>query len=215
MSMLVDQLLRSPRARVYLDEMTERMSREETARRQFRETMNEDTRAEFINGEVYVHSPARYIHNRTAERVYRLLDAATSRRGLGVVGHEKYLVALTRNDVEPDVCYWSREKSDAFTADQMLFPAPDLVVEVLSNSTAALDRGVKFDDYAAHGVREYWIVDADARVIEQHVLCGDAYELRLKSSDGTLACQAIPGLNFNVMAIFDDTENHRAVDAFR
>ncbi len=42
---------------------------------------------------------------------------------------------------------------------QSKFPAPDLIVEVLSESTEANDRGIKFEDYAAHGVVEYWIVD--------------------------------------------------------
>ncbi|GAB2598351.1 Uma2 family endonuclease [Spirosoma areae] len=41
----------------------------------------------------------------------------------------------------------------------MKLPAPDLVIEVLSKSTARRDRGVKFTDYAANGIAEYWIVN--------------------------------------------------------
>ena len=44
--------------------------------------------------------------------------------------------------------------------------APDLVIEVLSSSTADLDRGYKQYLYAAHGVREYWLVDPDAEQVE-------------------------------------------------
>lgn len=41
----------------------------------------------------------------------------------------------------------------------MVHPAPDFTVEVLSKSTASKDKGVKLEDYAAHGVRGYWIID--------------------------------------------------------
>jgi Uma2 family endonuclease len=48
----------------------------------------------------------------------------------------------------PDICYFAEPKSRAFTPDQVRFPAPEMVVEVLSESTEAIDRGVKFEDYA-------------------------------------------------------------------
>ena len=44
--------------------------------------------------------------------------------------------------------------------------APDLVVEILSPSTAHRDRGIKLDSYARHGVRQYWIVDPDEDVAD-------------------------------------------------
>ena len=40
------------------------------------------------------------------------------------------------------------------------------MIEVLSPSTAKRDRGVKFDVYERHGVREYWLIDLDAQFIE-------------------------------------------------
>src|SRR5690606_37641379 len=95
----------------------EHLQREERLRARFREEMDEDTRAEFLNGEVFVHSPAKFKHNRIAQRAYKLLDSFVAPRHLGIVGHEKHLVALTRNDVEPDVVYWRAEKSAAFTDD--------------------------------------------------------------------------------------------------
>jgi Uma2 family endonuclease len=88
-----------------------------------------------------------------------------------------------------------------------------LVVEVLSESTERIDRGTKFEDYAAHGVTEYWIVDADRRVLEQYVLRGDAYELAIKTGDGTVRCVAIPGAEFPVRALFDDPAHETAIAA--
>ena len=61
----------------------------------------------------------------------------------------------------------------------MQFPPPDLVVEVLSESTEKRDRGVKFEDFAAHGVGEYWMIDADKETLEQYLPGADGFELRL------------------------------------
>ena len=93
----------------------------------------------------------------------------------------------------------------------MKFPAPDLIAEILSESTEAVDRGIKFDDYAAHGVREYWIVDPDAELIEQYVLDGDVYTLRLKMNSGTLDSRIVPGFETPVRAVFDEQENLTAL----
>ena len=96
---------------------------------------------------------------------------------------------------------------------QFRFPAPDLAVEILSDSTEAIDRGVKFEDYAAHGVSEYWLVDPTAQVVEQYGLEGEAYALLFKMSDGVLRSRAIAGLALPVRAIFDDGENAAALRA--
>ena len=54
--------------------------------------------------------------------------------------------------------------------DKGVFGAPDLVVEVLSPSTAGYDRRHKKEVYEKHGVREYWIVNPADRSVEQHIL---------------------------------------------
>jgi Uma2 family endonuclease len=92
---------------------------------------------------------------------------------LGHVGQEKVLITLTRNDYEPDIVYFGPQKAQSLTPDQVKFPAPDFAVEVLSTSMESNDRGIKFLDYAAHGVAEYWLVDPQAKIIEQYVLKGE------------------------------------------
>ena len=91
----------------------------------------------------------------------------------------------------------------------MRFPAPDLVVEVISESTEQNDRGVKFDDDAAHGVAEYWIIDPDAETLEQYLLPegGDIYRLAIKAMTGKVRSAAIPGFEIPVRAIFDPEAN--------
>lgn len=177
--------------------------------------MHEDLHAEFLNGQVVRAAPSSFSHNAISERILLVLDAYVSSRKIGIVGSFSYLVELSRNDVEPDVLFWRREKASSFTRDQLLFPPPDLAVEVLSESTEHIDRGTKFEDYAVHGVMEYWIVDPENRVLEQYVLKGDSYELRQKSGNGTVRCIAIEGGEFPIEAFFDDEANQKALAAIR
>jgi Uma2 family endonuclease len=124
------------------------------------------------------------------------------------------MISLTRNDYEPDVCFFSQAKAQHFVADQMRFPAPDFVVEVLSDSTEENDRGIKFDDYAAHGVVEYWIVDPGAETLEQYALQANGrYELSIKAMTGEVRSSAVPGFTIPVRAIFDEQEQRAALRA--
>lgn len=78
---------------------------------------------------------------------------------------------------------------------------------MLSPGTEKNDRGVKFRDYAAHGVREYWLVDPEAEVVEQYELAAEAYTLRLKSGSGNLASRVVPGFDVAIRAFFDEQAN--------
>jgi Uma2 family endonuclease len=204
---LLDALLQSPRLSLYARQIDELLAEEAQRRAVFWETMREDQKVEFINGEIVVHSPVKLRHNLAAKNLVVLLDAYVKRSQLGYVGYEKLLISLTRNDYEPDICYFGSDKAGHFAPEQMRFPAPDLVVEVLSESTAAIDRGVKYDDYAAHGVAEYWIIDPETESVEQYQLAGDVYVLTVKAQTGELHSSALPGFIIPVRAIFDDKIN--------
>jgi Uma2 family endonuclease len=70
--------------------------------------------------------------------------------------------------------------------------APDLVVEILSDSTERRDRGVKRERYGAFGVSEYWIVDTDAKHVELYRLIGgELHRARIESD--WLRYQPLPG----------------------
>jgi Uma2 family endonuclease len=86
------------------------------------------------------------------------------------LGGEAYIAPLDVrldefNVVQPDVLV-ILPGSKCQIIDQKLYGAPDLVVEVLSPSTAKLDRKRKFALYERFGVRECWMVDLDALLIE-------------------------------------------------
>ncbi|PJF46788.1 MAG: Uma2 family endonuclease [Chloroflexi bacterium] len=208
---LLYAVLRSPRLVQLRDRIAATLEEEQVRREQFYETVREDQKAEFINGEVIVHSPAQFHHTRTVTHLIRLLSAFVEARGMGITGTEKMMISLSRNDYEPDICYFAEAKARLFTGDQTRFPAPDLIVEVLSPSTEQIDRTIKFEDYAAHGVTEYWLVEPETETVEQYVLSQGRYELAMKSRTGTLASIAIPGFEIPVRAIFDKAENLKAL----
>jgi Uma2 family endonuclease len=77
--------------------------------------------------------------------------------------------------VQPDIVYLDPGRLPAVTSRGIEGP-PTLVVEVLSPSTAVIDRAVKRQLYARHGIPYYWIVDPDARRIEAYGLAEGAYQ---------------------------------------
>ena len=142
------QLLESPRLPFIARKIDAVLADEAKRRQRFYAQINEGDKAEFINGQVFFHSPVKLRHNANSKRLLVLLDAYVTLHDLGYVGYEKIMVSLTSNDYEPDICFFGRVKAAKLTPNQMRFPTPDLVVEVLSETTQAFDRGVKFDDYA-------------------------------------------------------------------
>jgi len=204
---------RSPRLPLYVRQLQAWMETEQAKREQFYEKMSETQKTEFINGEVIVHSPVRSCHNLVGQNLLYLLGMYVRKHQLGYVGYEKILIALTRNDYEPDLCYFSPMKAQHFTPQQTKFPAPDFIAEILSPGTKANDRGIKFEDYALHGVREYWIVDPEQECVEQYFLKGETYELHVKAMTGTLKSSTIAGFIIPVRAIFDEAEQFKALQA--
>ncbi len=196
-----------PNAFLLVDKVQSRLADEQKRRRHFYKVVEENKKMEFINGEIVFHSPVKLQHNRATKLLCVLLNTFTAKHKLGFVGIEKIMISLTRNDYEPDICYFGNDKAKDFKGKQVQFPAPDFVVEVLSDSTAKADRTTKFQDYAAHGIEEYWIVDAENESIEQYFLQNEQYELSLKAKDGTIESVVLPKFKIPVRAIFDEDEN--------
>lgn len=214
MSDLLLQILDTPQAPLILQRAQAILDREAQNRQKFYKWRDEDKKAEFINGEVVVHSPALDRHNSSMLLLATLLSVYVNDRQLGYVRAEKALVELTRNSYEPDVCFFGPEKASQITDDQLYYPAPDFIAEVLSKSTEKYDRETKFADYAAHKVAEYWIIDPLRRTIEQYEIDADTEEYALMGAFGikdTVTSQAIPGFSIPVRAVFDASANMMAL----
>ncbi len=207
MPVSLNQILEMPNAAILAQRIQSALEEEKQVRLRFYEIVDEDRKMEFINGEIVFESPAKLRHVSTVGLLHSLLRTYVIKHGLGFGGSEKMLVSLTRNDYEPDICFFDKSKSQNFTPAQMQFPAPDFIVKVLSDSTAEKDRTTKFQDYAAHGVAEYWIVDAENETIEQYYLQNEEYGLLLKAKDGTINSVVLPDFKIQIRAAFDEQTN--------
>lgn len=196
-------ILKSPRLPEIAAALNDRLRIESELRQRFYDEMTDDQKAEFIDGEVVMHSPARNRHLSAKLNLATLLHSFVRQHQLGKVRDEKCLYVFPRNDYEPDIVFFGPEKSATFLPETMKFPVPDFVVEILSDSTESRDRGVEFEDYEAHGVGEYWIVDAEAAIVEQYVVENGVFRLLLKSGSGEIASRVIKGFEIPIPAIFD------------
>ncbi|MAP10161.1 MAG: hypothetical protein CMM00_15750 [Rhodopirellula sp.] len=211
----LDELIRpirhSPQLPLLVDRLTQQLQAERDARERFYDEMTPEQKIEFIDGEVILHSPARNRHLDASGRIYKLLHTFVARHRLGTVKTEKCLCVFPRNDYEPDIVFFGPEKASQIEPETMKFPVPDFAAEILSSSTESRDRGVKFEDYAANGVGEYWIISTEEATVEQFLLETGTYHLRMKSSSGRLVSTVITGLEMDVEAIFDDEKNLTAL----
>ena len=199
----IEPLLQSPQLPIYVREMQSYLDEESQKREAYYDWLTPDVKAEFINGETVVQSPAKKRHTVASMNLSALLGAYVELNDLGFVGAETVLISLTRNDYLPDICFFGRQKAAEIEPEQMKYPAPDFIVEILSPSTADIDRGLKAEDYAAHDIAEYWLVDPEQETVEQYLLQDEHYELNLKVKTGPLSSLVIQGFTIPVEAIFD------------
>ncbi len=206
---LITEILNSPNAPVLVERVKAILDKEKEKREAFYNQITEQEKAEFINGEIIIHSPVKKSHNEVCGNLLKIIETYTIENDLGFVGFEKILIQCTRNDYEPDLCFFNKTIAKKFKKDQALFPIPDLIVEVLSKGTEARDRGIKYQDYQNHGVKEYWIIEPNKKIVEQYLLNEKKeYQLELKTKTGEITASTIEGLVIPIPAIFDKKENH-------
>jgi len=205
---LMDKLLSLPNAPALVTEASAILEAEKKRREEFYNEISEYEKAEFINGEIIIHSPVKKSHNDVTTLLSRLLTIYVDKHKLGYVGIEKIMIRLTRNDYEPDICFFNKKVAKSFESTQSLFPPPNLVIEILSKKTAKNDRGIKFQDYQDHGVEEYWIIDPVKKIVEQYQLDSEKeYQLAFKGKKGVIDCIAVKGFSIEVGAIFNESKN--------
>ena len=134
-------------------------------------------RYELHEGEISVSPSPRTRHQRAVAKLHLILANHVDRRGIGEIFVPPIDVILSNITVlVPDLVYVDTSRA-GIVSERAIEGAPTLAIEVLSRSTTAKDVGVKLQLYARYGVPHYWIVDADARVIETRQLVDGAYVL--------------------------------------
>jgi Uma2 family endonuclease len=164
----------------------------------------EDQKAELIEGELIVISPPFYVHERLQGFLFAVLTLFASRFGLGQVLGSRTAVAISETDTyEPDILFVAQAR-EHIIGERQLLEAPDLVVEILSASTARYDRGRKLASYATPGVRELWLIDPYGPAGTQFFQRQAEALVEVAPAEGVLRSVALPGFNLRVSWLWPD-----------
>ena len=146
---------------------------------------------ELIDGELVMSAAPNIQHQRITGRLFRLFSSFVEERDLGEVFVSPVDVYLgEENTPQPDVAYVATERLGIVGA-QKIEGGPDLVVEVLSPSTAYYDLKKKKHLYAGCGVKEYWIVDPLEESVEVFQNAGGRFDLHQRAEDKGRAGSAL------------------------
>jgi Uma2 family endonuclease len=160
---------------------------------EFLDLAPEDRKAELIDGEMIMASPAATPHEKLFRFLLRTLDTFVSERDLGTVLGSRTPLRLSETEVyEPDIVVVSKER-EAIVKRTFIDGPADLVIEILSRSTAYFDRGRKLVQCALAGVHEYWLLDPDLHTAEFYRLREARYERTPVGDDGVYRSEAVPG----------------------
>ncbi len=162
---------------------------------QFLEWLDEDTWAEWVDGEVQLMSPVSSEHQEVGSFLIALLKLYVTYRQLGVVRYEPFQMK-TGADLpgrSPDILFVSNARRHLLRRTY-LDGAADLVVEIVSAESEQRDRVQKFSEYERGGVREYWLIDPERRQAEFYVLGEDGkYALQMKGEQGVYRSTVLEG----------------------
>ncbi len=183
-----EDLRRRVIATVQPDDRPQRMSYEE-----FLAWADEDTCAEWVNGEVIMHSPASDAHQDISGFLESLLRIFVEARRLGIVRSAPFQMRLARSGREPDLLFLAYEHLERRKGTYLDGPA-DLVIEIMSPESAARDRGEKFFEYTEAGIPEYWLIDPLREQAEFYQMdAGGRYRPVLPDAEGIYRSKVLSG----------------------
>jgi Uma2 family endonuclease len=163
-------------------------------------------RHEIIDGEHYVTAAPFLRHQRIVVRLTAQLAGFLRQHPLGELFIAPTDVLLSPHDiVQPDLLFVSNERASILT-EKNVQGAPDLLIEILSDSSRRLDEVLKRQAYERHGAaREYWILDPRRKTAQ--VWERTAEGLRRKpplsaAAGDVLASPLLPGLEIPLAEIF-------------
>lgn len=128
--------------------------------------LDDGNQYELIGGELLLVPAPRTIHQRISRRLLKFLGDFIDNNNMGEILYAPIDVLLNEKEKpQPDILFISKERLDIIK-EKHVAGAPDLVIEILSPSTASRDRVEKSRLYYTYGVKEYWLVDPELGTVE-------------------------------------------------
>lgn len=161
-------------------------------------------RYEIIEGELFVTPAPNFRHQIIVTRLAYYLTDYLNDHPLGIVLVSPFDVVFSQFDVvEPDILYISKARYSVLT-EKNAQGSPNLVVEVLSQSTAKTDKTLKLKLYARFEVDEYWIIDPEGPAAEIHRREKGSLELAAAlDARGLLASPLFPGFTLPLQKLVE------------
>ncbi|HEX5083847.1 MAG TPA: Uma2 family endonuclease [Blastocatellia bacterium] len=159
------------------------------------EWLDEDTRAEWVDGEIALMSPATFDHQNCGGFLHTVLNIFVQAHDLGHIVFAPYVMKLASisRGREPDIIFVRKDREHLLTRHYLDGPA-DMAVEIVSPDSRRRDRKEKFKEYEAAGVLEYWILEPDHELAEFYQLDDDDRYRRVEiGADGIYRSKVIPG----------------------
>lgn len=168
------------------------------------EALDERAQFQLINADlVRSPSPTSY-HQILTARLYKLIDSYLERLNIGGICLFAPLdVHLDDENIfQPDLLYISKVRTAELIKDHII-GAPDLIIEILSPSTAYYDLRQKKDIYERYGVKEYIIIDPIQLNAEVYKLEQDQFQLTKKTGSlGVIQSGLLKGLEIDLALLF-------------
>jgi Uma2 family endonuclease len=165
---------------------------------------------ELLGGHIVMTPPAGHPHGAVEARIVAaILQHVDARKSGLVLGSSAGFELPSGDTVEPDVSYVSHAAfAAAAPPEQGKFyrAIPDLVVEILSRSTARRDRGEKKLIDERNGVAEYWIVSPESRHVSVYVAGDGRFSKPVVTMRGSVRSTVVPGLTVPLDGIFADSD---------
>lgn len=159
----------------------------------FVEFCDEDTRAEFINGEVIVHSPGSYKHQSISSFLLALFRFFVDQHQLGLVLGDNFQLRLRPGLRRvPDLIFISNDNQRRIARTEFE-GAPDLVIEIVSYESIERDWRDKYFEYEQAGIKEYWVIDPNAEKMTIYCLNDQGKYESQKPVKKILHSKVLPG----------------------
>ena len=167
---------------------------------EFLDWADEDTYAEWVDGKVELMSPASVKHQDISDFLSAILRVCVEDFDSGQVLSAPFQMRLSnvKRGREPDLLFVRKENIIRLQRSYLDGPA-DLAIEIVSPESVLRDRGAKYAEYEAGGVREYWIIDAEAQRADFFVLDGEGrYQRATPDEGGRYESAVLPGFWVNI-----------------
>lgn len=164
----------------------------------------EEPRYELIDGDLLMTPSPTTIHQWISVKLEQALSKYIQRKKQGILLHAPMDVVLSNDDVvQPDIIYITNERKNIIK-EENIRGAPDLLIEILSPSTAERDIVIKRRLYEKHRVREYWIVDPQNKMIEVIAWTPKGFKtIKVYPAGRRLKSQILPSFSLPLKNIFD------------